>query len=71
MTVQEIGQLRFPEDRALIAQLTLDEKAFWYGAQNPQDMVWLGNKEDFTRFWRWYYMVPLKVKRLIYKLKFW
>lgn len=33
--------------------------------------VTFSEREKFTKWWYWHYLVPLRLKRLVYKLKFW
>ena len=59
-----VTSLRFPEDRAEIAGLSLADKQWWYGTQDPQRAIDLGQDADFLRFWFWRYIVKTRVKRL-------
>ena len=61
--------LRFPEDKAIIAQLDLLEMQCWYAGQEPRHMIYLGNSIEFKRFWKLHYLLPLKIKRFIYRIK--
>jgi hypothetical protein len=59
----------FPQDRKAISKLTLDQKMEWYLTREPRTMVFLGNDQDFKRFWKWTVLVPMKLKRLYYRIK--
>jgi hypothetical protein len=60
---------QFPERRKEIAGLTYDQKMEWYQTRNAQEMVFLGNDASFQRFWYWNVVLPVKIKRLYYRIK--
>lgn len=64
-----VKNLKYPADRAAIARLKLAEKVVWYAAQDPHEHIEAG--EDFASFWYWHYIVPLKMKRILFWFKFW
>lgn len=64
-----VRRYKFPQDRIKIAGLSLAEKQIWYAAQDPHSHIESG--EDFGAFWYWHYIMPLKVKRLVFWFKFW
>ncbi len=64
-----LNELKFPEDKKRIAALSHDEKMEWYATRDAQEMVWLGNDPEFKRFWKWNVMMPMKIKRLFYRIK--
>lgn len=64
-----LKDLKFPEDKLKMAGHSLSELQVWYAAQDPHDLMEMG--DDFLTWWKWHYLVPLRCKRLIYKLKFW
>lgn len=61
--------LVYPSDAKLIAMLSLEAKIAWYASQEPRQMVYLGQQEEFQRFWFWCYIMPLRFKRALYRLK--
>lgn len=61
--------LKYPQDASTIAQLSLEEKICWYSGQDPRRMVYLAQDARFVRFWKMYYMWPLKLKRFVFKIK--
>lgn len=66
-----IKELKFPRDATRLCFMTLEEKAVWYASQDPQDVIDLAGSKQFQVFWRRFYARPLKLKRGLYKLKFW
>lgn len=68
-TFLHIRDYKFPADKTKIAGLTLAEKQVWYAAQDPHAHIESG--EDFSAFWYWHYIVPLKLKRFVFWFKFW
>ena len=65
-------ELRFPDDKAKIAQLTQDEKAEWYAHQfrrNPGEYPTELTTREFLRFWRWRYYFPIRMKRFFVRIK--
>lgn len=64
-----IQVLRWPSDKGLIASLTLEEKMCWFAGQDPRHMVWLGQDAEFKKFWKKYYLRPLHLKRMFYRIK--
>lgn len=68
----EIGQysfLTFPEDRATLSRLRLDELIYWYASQDPRSIIYLAQTKEFKKFWYWNYLLPLHMKRFVYKIK--
>lgn len=59
----------FPENKRKIARLSYDQKMEWYQSRDPKDMVWLGNDPEFQRFWKWNVVIPVKLRRLFYRIK--
>ena len=64
----KVQLLKYPEDAATLRLLSLEEKICWYSGQDPKMMIYLGNSPRFKRFWFWSYMVPLRCKRMFYKI---
>lgn len=64
-----LNGLKYPEDRKKIARLPLAHLQVWYAAQDPHTLIEAGG--DFHSFWYWHYILPLKLKRIVFKLKFW
>jgi hypothetical protein len=67
--LSHLSLLRFPQDKKEIRKLSLAEKQVWYAAQDPQLMI--QTSVDFHEFWVRTYVIPLKIKRFFYALKFW
>lgn len=64
-----VAVMKWPEDKASLAALSLEEKIMWYSSQDARQMVFLAYNPEFKRFWKIHYMYPLKLKRFMYKLK--
>lgn len=61
-------------DRDRIAKLSMDKKQEWYAHQiqeaSKNGMVPIQfTSSEFTRWWYWHYVLPLKIKRWFYRLK--
>jgi hypothetical protein len=67
--LRSVQLLKWPTDASIIAQLDLIEMQCWYCAQDPRSMIWLGQNKEFKRFWFRHYLLPLRIKRVVYKLK--
>jgi len=67
----DLALLRWPDDKSIIAGLSLSEKIYWYASLNSQDVIFMANTKEFQRFWYWRYLVPLRIKRFLYKVKYW
>lgn len=62
----------FPDQKAKISQLTLDEKLEWYAHQfqkNPGVYPVELTTREFARFWKWRVLIPMKLKRFFYRVK--
>jgi len=62
----------FPEQKAKIAALTLEQKNEWYHHQfqkNPAVYPTELTSPEFERFWRWRFYMPTRMVRLFYKVK--
>lgn len=68
--LKHVQLLKWPEDSSTIGQLSLIEMQCWYAGQDAREMVYLGQNREFVRFWRMHYLWPLKLKRMLYKLKY-
>lgn len=68
------GDWKFPDDKSKIRRLSVDDKMTWYGyriqkaAELNQIAIELTTPE-FQRFWKWNVLIPLKIKRAIYRFK--
>ena len=62
-----VDGLKFPDDAAQIARMSLVEKEQWYLGNDPMDL----DTVEFRRFWFWCYQVPMRLKRTAYWFKFW
>jgi len=75
MEVAEFSFLTFPRDRATLSKLRLDELICWYACQDPRSLIYLAQTKEFKQFWYWHYLLPLRIKRFVYrmkhKLRFW
>lgn len=71
MLTTSVYELRWPDDKKAIARLDLDAKQQWWAMQDARAMIFLSETEEFKRFWFFHYLVPLRLKRLVYRLKFW
>jgi len=63
---------QFPDDKRRISALSYDDKLEWYQHQFERQPgvypVELTGPE-FTRFWKWRMVIPMKLKRLYYRIK--
>lgn len=64
-----IEQLKWPQDRVVLALLPLSALQTWYAAQEPRRMVFLGNDPSFKRFWHFAYILPTRFRRYLLKIK--
>ena len=62
-------ELKYPEDRWRIALLPQRKKEAWYAAQEPAKLA--ESDKDFQAFWSRWYGGHLKLKRFVFKMKFW
>lgn len=67
----DLSKIKWPDHKEFIAGLNLDLKMQWYALQDARDMVYLGDTQEFKAFWYWHYLFPLRMKRLMYRFKFW
>jgi len=65
----KVQLLKFPQDKATIAQLDLIELQCWYAGQDPRQIIYIAQTKEFQRFWKLNYLYPLKIKRFIYRIK--
>ena len=66
-----LRNLTWPRNKWQIAIMGLDLKQKWLLSLDPQELIDLGSEKAFVEFWRWAYIMPLQVKRILYKLRFW
>ena len=59
----------FPVAKGKIARLSYDQKMEWYATRSPEEMIWLGNSNEFKRFWKVHVLWPLRIKRFLYRVK--
>jgi len=64
-----IASLKYPQDAKEIGRLGIQGFQSWYLAQNPKEMIFLGQFKEFKRFIFWHYTLPVKCLRLYYKIK--
>lgn len=62
-------ELKFPENQKEIGRLSYDQKMEWYASRDPKELIFLGNDEDFQRFWYWKVLLPVRLGRMYYKIK--
>ena len=67
----DVAKLKWPDQKRMIARLPLNAKQIWYAAQNPQTLIDLSSDKNFRKWWDRHYLLPLKIKRFFYSLKFW
>ncbi len=63
---------KFPRHKKHISTLTTDEKMAWYSHQfrkNPGAYPVELTTKEFERFWKWKVLVPMKLKRLFFRIK--
>lgn len=66
--------LSFPNQKAQIGHLTIQQKMEWY-AHQIQNSARVGQPAfhlltpEFQRFWKWRVLLPLKMKRFFYRIK--
>lgn len=68
---QDVSFLKWPEDKASLACLNSSELILWYASQEPRQAVWMGQDPEFKKFWYRKYLLPLRLKRLLYKYTKW
>jgi len=66
-----IESLKWPQDKSFISRLNLEEKQYWFAVQDARTMIFLADTEEFKQYWFWHYLIPLKIKRFLYRFKFW
>lgn len=59
----------FPERKKELSKLNYDQKMEWYATRDRESMIFLGNSKEFQRFWKWHVLIPMKLKRLYYRIK--
>lgn len=63
---------QFPRDKSLISKLSLDHKIEWYGhqfqAMDPRQVAIIFSSKEFASFWKWRYLMPIKLKRFFYRV---
>ena len=64
-----LQDLKFPQDKYQIARLSLFQKQIWYASKDPHELI--QETPLFKAWWFRHYVMPLRIKRLFYKLKFW
>ena len=64
-----IEDIRFPDNKKEIKKMSYEEKMEWYYTRDPQEIIYLGNSKDFQRFWYWNVFLPMKIKRIFYRVK--
>lgn len=60
---------QFPDQKRKIARLDYEKKMEWYASRDSKEMIFLGNDRDFQRFWYWHVTLPVKLRRLFYRVK--
>lgn len=69
LDLQVLTLLSWPEDKAVIASLSLEDKIYWYSCQDARQLIFLAQNPKFVRFWKYTYLYPLRFKRFLYKIK--
>lgn len=64
-----IVRLKYPQHRFLLALLSITALQTWYAAQDARAMVFLGQSDDFVRFWYYAYVLPVRFRRFLLKIK--
>ena len=67
--IADITQLSWPKDKWRIALMSQANKEIWYASREPIGLIY--QSYEFAKFWERCYLKPLKIKRFIYKFKFW
>ena len=65
----EVCSWKYPQDASRIARLSISGFQMWYLAQDPKEMIFLGQFKEFKRFIFWHYTLPVRCLRLYYKIK--
>jgi hypothetical protein len=65
----EVENLKWPENRLQLALLSIQNLEAWYAAQDPKQMIFIGNTPEFKRFWHWSYVLPVRFYRKLLKIK--
>lgn len=69
---REMIALEFPKDKKKIAALSHDTKMRWYAGQfqkDPQAATIMLSTKEFESFWKWRVMIPLRIKRMYFRIK--
>jgi hypothetical protein len=67
--LKEISDLKYPDDKIKIANLSLEWKQWWWLTANKVGFTEIASK-NFDRFWYWHYLFPTRIKRIsLYLLK--
>lgn len=61
--------LRYPRDRFKLALLSIPAFQEWYMAQDPREMIFLGNDPKFKRFMFWAYVWKVGLRRWVFKIR--
>lgn len=67
----KVQLLQWPQDKETLAQLSLIELQCWMAGQDPRALVYLGQDPNYKKWIYWHYLMPLKIKRMFYKVKRW
>lgn len=63
------SSLRYPQNKWAIAFQSQAAKERWYAAQDPQELA--ESSKDFAKFWARWYVGHVKLKRFLFRFKFW
>ena len=67
--LDKINSLRFPQDVKELRKLSILELQIWISSLDPRLLVYMAQTEDYQRFIKWHYLVPLRIKRMLYRIR--
>jgi len=69
MNIDSLLPLKWPDNRFKLALLGPYRLQLWYAIQDPRAMIFIGQTQDFRRFWLIFYIIPIKFMRFGLKIK--
>jgi len=64
-----LESLKWPQDRELLASLSIQELQAWISMQDARQLIFVGQTKEFQHFIRWNYLYPVKLLRFWYRFK--
>jgi len=67
--LDKINSLRFPQDVKELRKLSILELQIWISSLDPRLLVYMAQTEEYSKFIYWHYLLPLRFKRMMYRIK--